>query len=267
MFLAITLVLAVSAGIAAPASAQKVTEIKVEKVKPKKQKHSTLRFLKDNRDFIRERLDLLRQSTTERGSSADELDPRFLAYQKMLQDILGAEDAVAAAQEERNRMALLESVSELAALEAQLDLIDSLLAGQRERLSIIQADFTGMQRTELIVLLSGYPQKVSLTDVTIKIEDGTVVQVPLTPEQQQSLATGGIAQIYHGFVEPREQIIEIVLQGDAWPGGDVGYVDLNPEWDRLTFLRLDLSGVNASGSLSMRATTWLHETEVASSTR
>ena len=30
-----------------------VTEVKVESVRPKKEKHETLRFLKDNRDFIR----------------------------------------------------------------------------------------------------------------------------------------------------------------------------------------------------------------------
>src|SRR6185503_1095785 len=56
---------------AAPASAQTVTEVRVERVRPPREKHATLRFLKDNRDFIRGRFDLLRAEPRDgRGTAA-----------------------------------------------------------------------------------------------------------------------------------------------------------------------------------------------------
>src|SRR5690242_20079556 len=60
------------------------TEVKVERIKPKKEKLATLRFLKENRDFIRARYDQLQETPIAGRASAEDLDPRFLAYRAML---------------------------------------------------------------------------------------------------------------------------------------------------------------------------------------
>jgi hypothetical protein len=242
-----------------------VTEVKVESVKPKKTRHQTLRFLKDNKDFIRARLDLLRATTTERGDQAGEIDPRYLAYQRMMREALAGGDSVAVAEGQRQGLALLESVDALARLEAELDLMDSLLAGQRERLAILQSDFAGQQRTALLILLAGYPRSASISDLAVTLEDGTTVTVTIPAEQRQSLQQGGIAQLFYGLVEPREQVIDVTLHGEAWPGGSLGYVQIDPEIDRITLLKLDASSVDAGrGAPSLRAFTWLHEDRLTS---
>lgn len=253
---------------ATEASAQKFIEVKVESVKPQKSKHSTLRFLKENRDFIRERLDLLRQSSRELGQNASSINPRFLAYQEMLQAIMSAQDSVSSAADAQRRMALLESINELGSLEDRLDLMDELLANQRDRLAILQTNFTNDQSTALMVLLSGYPRGMDLTEIALRIEDGTTVFIPISEEQQVSLSQGGIAQIYHGFIEPRQQIIEVLCKGSAWPEGNSGFVKVDPKHDRLTLLKFDLTHLNQTGvGSSMRASTWLHEDTVPDHTR
>jgi hypothetical protein len=69
-----------------------------------------------------------------------------------------------------------------------------------------------------------------------------------------------VVQIFHGFVEPREQVVEVAITGNRWPAGDAGYVTLDPARDRLTLLRLDLSTLRSDqGVPSIQANTWLHD--------
>jgi hypothetical protein len=69
-----------------------------------------------------------------------------------------------------------------------------------------------------------------------------------------------VVQIFHGFVEPREQVVEVAITGERWPAGDTGFVTLDPARDRLTLLRLDLSSVQPErGAASIQANTWLHD--------
>ena len=244
------------------------TEVKVESVKPKQTKHPTLRFLRENRDFIRARLDLIKQRALEQGAKAGEMDPRFLRYQQMMSDILASEDSVLAAEGRQNRLALMENIQELGTLEEQLDLMEQLLSDQRTRLSMLQEDFTGEQRTALLVLLSGYPAGVTPTQIELTVEDGTTIKIPFTTAQEQALVDGGLAQIYYGFVEPRKQVLEVKVLSAQWPEGRSGYLTLNPPRDRLSFLKLDISRLNAAGpGGSMRATTWLHQADVLTSSR
>jgi hypothetical protein len=145
-------------------------------------------------------------------------------------------------------------------LEAQLNEMDSLLAGQRDRLEILQNDFAGHQKTSLMIVLSGRPKGIALSEVAIALEDGTTIRVALTPEQMASLAKGGVAQLFHGFVEPRQQVFQVTLKGDAWPGGTVGFVQIEPKLDRLTFLRLDAGTLTRqTGAPSLGASTWVLE--------
>jgi hypothetical protein len=258
--LVVALSLAALAACGVPARAETVTEVTVERVKPKREKHETLRFLKENRDFIRARYDLLREETRERRAESGPIDPRYLEYQAMLADIHAARDSVASVDEARARQQLLESVTQLGGLEARLDLLDSLLARQRARLGVIQEDFTGDQRTALLVVVSGSPGAARIAGITLALEDGQPQVASLTDEQRESLRQGGVLQLFHGFVEPREQTLAVTVAGEAWPSGDTGYVTLEPARDRLTFLRLDLSALDAArGAASLRASTWLHD--------
>lgn len=248
---------------AAPTTAPGIpgaVEVKVERIKPRKEKLPTLRFLKENRDFIRSRFDQLVQTPLEQRASANEMDPRYLAYRSMLAQINAAKDSVATVADLHGREELLRSVTQLGDLEAQLDLMERLLAMQRTRLGVLQADFAGEQRTSLMVLVEGDPAAAGLTRISIRLEDGATLTLPLTADQHESLRHGGLMQIFHGFVEPREQVVEVTLAGGAWPSGETGYVTLEPARDRLMLLRLDLSEVGpARGAAGIRAHTWLHD--------
>lgn len=264
MMVALLAVLGVAGpGITTAARAQDVTEVRVEKVRPRKPKVETLRFLKDNRDFIRGRFDALRLQTLDRTGVAGDIDPRFLRYPDLLAGVLLDRDSVRAMDDAWKRRELMASITELGGLETQLDRMEQLLAEQRARLGILQEDFTGDQRTALIVVLSGDPAGVPLTEVTIALEDGSRRTVPLHPGERESLRQGGVVQVFHEFVEPRAQVIEVALAGESWPAGDTGFVTLEPVRDRLTLLRLDLSRVDsARGAAGIQGTTWLHDTKL-----
>ncbi|HKQ59162.1 MAG TPA: hypothetical protein VJY35_14975 [Candidatus Eisenbacteria bacterium] len=243
------------------ARAQEVQTVEVERIRPRKEKTPTLSFLKDNIDFIRSRFDLLRQKPGDKVGDAGDIDPRFLAYQEMLRDLMAARDSVSVAGDSLERQSLLASITELGKLENQLDLMDGLLAAQRARLGVLQDDFTGRQLTSLVVVLSGFPIDAAVSRVTITLEDGDTLSVPLSAEHMASLQHGGVVEVFHGFVEPREQVVEVAIAGDRWPAGNAGFVSLDPARDRITFLRLDLSRVRPDGgAASIEATTWLHET-------
>ncbi len=258
--LALVLLAAPLAPPAARAQGESVTIVKVEREKPVREKRPTLRFLKANRDFIRARFDRLRVTTLERRAGATELDPRFLRYRELLAEIARAKDSVATAADERERHALFSSVGDLAKLEAELDQMERLLAAQGARLGVLQADFTGRQRTELDVLVTGAALAGVVDSVIVTLEDGTRVVAGLDDTQRQALARGGAFEVFRGLVEPREQVIEIRFAGDGWSQAGSGYVTLEPTRDRLTFLRLDLAQAQpARGLASVVAGLWRHE--------
>lgn len=236
------------------------TEVRVERVRPKREKHPTLRFLKANRDFIRARLDLLREAPGKSLADASAIDPRFLAYGELMQSALAGTDSVRASEDLRQRRELFTSVTELGQLESQLDQLERLLGAQRTRLTALQADFTGHQRTELAVVARGLPVDATVLSFTLTLEDGAPVTVTLSDAQRQSLREGGAVELFHGLVEPRDQVVALTLTGSRWPAGDSGYVSITPARDRLTFLQLDFSALQPEqGTTSLRASTWLLE--------
>lgn len=250
------------------ARAQQVTEVKVERVKPKQEDHPTLQFLKENRDFIRARFDLLREKTRARRGEAADIDPRFLAYQRMLAEIQAARESVVVANSQQQRLELFASVTQLGALESRLDVLERLLAEQRTRLGVLQTDFTGDQRTTLLVVVTGNPPDAGLTGMGITLDDRAPLSVALSPEQRATLERGGTVEVFHGFVEPREQVIQVSVAGERWPAGETGYATLDPARDHLTLLRLDLSGLDAGrGAPSIQASTWLHSAGTPSGDR
>jgi len=251
---------------ATPESSPTYTEVKVERTRPHKEKLPTLQFLRANRDFIRARFDqLLETPMTRRGRSTD-IDPRFLVYSELLAEAQAAQDSVAGAEDERSRRHLIESIAQLGTLEAQLDMVERSLALQNVRLATLEADFTGRQQTTLMVVLKGYPTDATVAEVALTIDDGETVRIALSPEQRESLRHGGMLEILHRAVEPREQVVQVTMSGETWPAGDSGFLTLEPLRDRLTFLRLDLSAVHpAQGGASIQASTWLHEAPIHSS--
>lgn len=236
------------------------TDVTIERSRPEKEKHATLRFLEANRDFIRAQFDLLREQARAFDGTGGAIDPRFLAYREMMRDVVDAHDTLTALRNARERQTLLASVTELGGLETRLDILERQLADQRARLGVLQEDFTGDQRTELVVVVSGPQSGPAVAKIVITLEQGDPITIPLTDPDRESLAHGGVLEIFRGLIEPRQQAIAIGLGGDAWGSGDTGFVTLDPSRDRLTFLKLDLSQVDPrSGATGIRASTWRHD--------
>lgn len=257
------MVLAPGLATAAPAKAASAPAVvQLERVRPKREHYPTLRFLKENRDFIRARFDLMREKRVAGQGSAQPIDPRYLAYSRMLDEIQADGDSVAIAARSRAGLDLLTSITQLGQLEAEMDLMDRKLAQQRERLGVLQADFTGQQKTELIVVVSGDPQAASIDEIAVTPEDGAPRVLTLTPEQRETLRTGGVLQVFHGFAEPRAQSLALRITGGQWPAGDSAFVRLEPPRDRITMVRLHLAPLDTRGAASIQATTWLHDEQL-----
>lgn len=242
---------------AAVAQATTPVPVKVERVKPAKPKLPTLRFLRTNRDFVRGRLDLLRERPLEQDARSREMDPRFLAYRELLAGVEAAGDSAAAIAQSVEGRELFASVTELGALEAQLDEIGRLLADQELRLAALQQDFAGRQRTELVLLLTGLPEGLAPATMTWVREEGDSLRTEWSETERASLRTGGTFEWFHGLVEPREQVLEFAFAGNGWDGAPHAFVTIEPGRDEMTFLRLDLSAVRApEGAAAIRATSW-----------
>lgn len=254
----------------APADPATVTgaDVRVERERPARPKLASLRFLHENRDFLRMRLDALRQRPVERKEGAADIDPRFLAYGAMKAEILAAGDSVAAAQEARRRSELYADVTDLGALDGELDRLERLLAEQRERLGVLEADFTGRQATALLVVLRGAPAGDAVTELAITGDDGVVHRVSLSARDLDALRRGGATEVLHVFIEPRAQTLTLTLTAATGVPGTPAWVTLEPARDRITFLELDLAGVGAGAdATALSARTWLHDTTALATTR
>lgn len=252
-----------SVALAAPSPAPgegTVTRVQVERVRPSREKLSTLRFLKANRDVIRARFDHLRQESREEAAGAGALDPRFLRYREMIAQVNAAKDSVTTASDAREREGLFQSVSDLSSLERELDQMERLLDAQRARLGVLQHDFAGRQRTELNLLVTGAPIAGTVDSVALTLEDGTRFTAALDGTQREALKHGAVFEAFRGLVEPREQVFEVALIGTGWSEVGHGYVTLGPGRDHLTFLQLDLAQASpARGINSLIASAWRFE--------
>ena len=253
------LLLLSAAPTAAVAQDSRVQEVEVSRIRPKREKHETLRFLKDNKDFIRARIDLLRERALAGRAGGTDLDPRFLAYESMLAAIQAGRDSAETSEDSRRRRELYASVRDLGALEDQLDQMERLLAAQRARLGVIEQDFTGLQGTAWIVVLSGRTPA-PIDAVVITMEDGRSRTTELSQEQRDLLERGGALEVAHARIEPREQVVTVRIVGRGWAADTDGFLTLAPERDRLTFLRLDLTDATPeAGAPGVRATRWTHD--------
>jgi hypothetical protein len=223
-----------------------VETIEVKRADTEEPKHTSLKFLKDNRVFIRAQLDLLRvQTTRTRTEPAQVIDQRFLLLEQMSAAIAAARDTVSAESLLTAQRQLMTSVTQLGELEQQLSLVEDLLSEHRTRLLALEQDFLGHQETALVIVMKGFVGKPAPSAIVIT-EDSDVVRVELSPEQRASLAQGGIAQVYHEFVEPRAHVFSVGFEGEGWPVAAGISVTVDAARDRLTFLGLDLTRLDPS---------------------
>lgn len=230
-----------------------IETLEVQREEIKAPKHESLRFLKDHRVFVRSQLDRLRtQVTREHTNGTQILDARYLKLQEMSAAIAAAQDTIGGEQARAAQQALLSSVTELGKLEASLDLMDSLLVDERARLLWLEKDFIGHQETALVIVIRGATLHDLPTGISIA-EENEVTHVTLSEADRTSLAQGGIAQIYHEFVEPRTHALQVKLEGGAWDSRPASVVTLDAPRDQLTFLELDLSSaMTALSTLNSR---------------
>lgn len=258
LLLASLTTLSVSMALAVPARAtgkpsSTPTEIKVQREKPERPKLPMLRFLRANKDYLRAELDRLRPKIVQSHQAAGVIDPRFLRYGDMVASARAAGDSAAAADSARSGRLLFASVTELGGLESELDGLDRALAAQRDRLGVLQADFAGDQRTALAVVLSGWPGDAAPQALTLTLEDGTRETVSLSVEQRDALRAGGVVQVMHRLIEPRDQLFAVTFGENS----AAGWLLLDPARDRLNLLRLDLTKLAAGDATSIAATTWV----------
>jgi hypothetical protein len=223
-----------------------VESIEVKRADTKEPKYTSLKFLRDNRVFIRAQLDRLKvQVTRTRSDEAHTLDQRYLLLKQMSDAIAAARDTVSAESLLAAQRQLMTSVTQLGELEVQLKTIEDVLAEHRTRLLGIEQDFLGHQETALVILVRGFAGKSAPATIVIQDQED-VVRVDLTLEQRASLEQGGIAQVFHEFVEPREHVITVSFEGNGWPAGSTLPITVDTVRDRLTFLGLDLSRLDPS---------------------
>lgn len=220
-------------------------------------KHPSLQFLRDNRMFIRGQLDRLRLLTTRTtGGEATPLDPRLLRLQELAAAVAAARDTVADATLSLARRDLLDSVTRLGELEARLDLMADLAADQRQRLGELEADYLGRQETALVVLVRGLPADAVPAGLVLG-EQGTYHAVDLDPTDRKALRRGGVAQVLHRYVEPRDHLYSLAFTGAGWDSLPAVAVPVAAARDRITFLELDLSRLDpAAPARGLDARTW-----------
>lgn len=214
--------------------------IEVKRSDTRDPKHTSLKFLRDNRTFLRSQLDRLRQTRQTTSNDAQILDERLLRLKEMSDAIAAARDTVRDRDGTLAQHAIMENVTDLGALVNELTTMEALLAEHRQRLLLLETDFLGRQETALVILLRGLAGG-SAPEALLVGEDDDVVRIELTPSQRVSLEQGGIAQIYHEFVEPREHVFAVSFAGEAWRDAPPVTVTLETSRDRLTFLELDAS--------------------------
>jgi hypothetical protein len=227
--------------------------IEVKRSDTKDPKHASLQFLRDNRAFLRAQLDRLRQTRHSTSDDAMILDERMLRLQEMSEALAAARDTVRLRDDAMAQRAILKRVTELGSLVDELTQMERTLTEQRGRLLTLEGDFLGHQETALVILIRGLGGS-SAPDAIVLSEDDDVTRVELTPEQRASLEQGGIAQVYHEFVEPREHTIDVTLAGSAWHEAAPVAVVLETSRDRLTFLELDASHLERGAPTSGLAT-------------
>jgi hypothetical protein len=154
--------------------------------------------------------------------------------------IAAARDTIRAEHDSTTNRELLTSITELGDLESQLTLMERLLAEQRDRLLWLEKDFLGHQQTALVIIVKGFSGGNAPATIILGQSD-EVLRVELAPHQKAALQQGGVAQIFHEFVEPRVHEFNVSFSDGSRDDTDPIVVAVEASRDRLTFLELDVS--------------------------
>jgi hypothetical protein len=229
--------------------------VKVERARPDKAKRPTLKFLRENRDFLRGRVDGLTEVLRD-SDGGDFFDPAHLDYLRRLRAAEDARDSLLALGRDLRRTELLAEIAELARFESDLDLVEQLLLEQGRRLDRLEADFAGRQETGLLVLVEGHPAESAADSLVLVDGFGHETVYTFDALKRESLRTGALARIYHRFIEPRDQALTLQLRGGETPAV-AATIELAPDHHRLNVLVLNFDGVDREhGILGLEARTW-----------
>lgn len=238
---------------AVPVAADEATpEIKVERQDTGRIR--SLEFLHENQAFLRGQLDRLRTRTQWRTAEADELTARQEWLRGLGLELDAAADSVRAERVTLEGRTLLRRIDELAALEEQLDRLESQIDAQAARLIAIEADYTGRQETALALLATGLPID-DARAFLVHTLDGDPVRVELDEITREALDTGAIATLLHDFVEPRHHVLRIEVERADGSTTTLGTVELDAQRDRLNFVQVALDGADETGQLPTDAWT------------
>lgn len=229
-----------------------VERVEIQRVKPETPEKPTLRFLHENLQFLRARLDPLREVRELETKRVGQLDPSLLRFLALGRSLAADEQRRAElAANGADRDALMESVRAIANLEAELDRIGALLDSATVRVGMLEDDFLVRQETVLLCLVRGGGGAVP-DQITMRSEDGRKATVVIDESEARMLQNGGMLQIWHDFVEPRKQSLQFGF-GSSARGTDVRYVQIDPVRDRLNVLEIDFSQPDMA-----RANVWSH---------
>ena len=183
--------------------------VRVERFEPRDPKRPTLEFLKANRDFFRTQLDFLRMRAAGSNDGAVMLDARTLALRELIEEIGRDHARASEATGHVDRAELLATVEEMAAFDAEIAAIESLLTRQETRMDEVARDFLGDEITELIVLFRAGAGTPPPSTIEIEIDGETRETIAVTGDERIGFERGGIAQIERRLAEPRAHEIHV----------------------------------------------------------
>lgn len=220
-------------------------QVHLERARPEPDEVKTLRFLRENRAFLRGRLDAVRTAWDSAIGAPTSIDARWIRHRAEL-------DAARAALASSHRAAAEDSLNDglraLAELESALEALERTAREQSERLTELRSELDESRPPSLVLLFSGASPS---SEIAWTPEISPARWIQLDAQTKEALSRGGIVEAWNGYVEPRRQSFELASDGA------VGYLTLAVEPASSHYVLVDLS------SLGSDPTAWVvhHWTE------
>lgn len=211
--------------------------------------NESLRFLRENREFLRGQLDRLRTRTEWHRSEARTLTARQQWLRGLGDELDAARDSLDRERVRLERRSLLQRIEELAAIETRLDHLDSLLSAQADRLHAIERDYLDRQETAMALLATGLPDDEAVA-ILVHDVDGDPVRVALDAASRDALRRGAVATLLHDFVEPRQHELALSVERADGSVHGLGSLRIRTARDRLTFVQVDLESADDTETLA-----------------